>query len=591
MCGIAGLFDLSFGGPTADLEAAAVRLADRIRHRGPDDSGVWADAAAGVALAHRRLSVLDLSAEGHQPMFSEHGRFVIVFNGEIYNFRDLSEELARSGQRFRGHSDTEVMLAALVRWGLEGALKRFVGMFAFALWDREDRVLHLARDRAGEKPLYYGWVNQVLLFGSELKALRAHPQWTGRIDRDALALFMRHNYIPAPRSIYRDIFKLPPGTFLSLPARGARPGQLPTPVPYWSMKAVVECGARAPFSGSPAEAREGLESVLRRSIAQQMVADVPLGAFLSGGVDSSTVVALMQVQSTRPVKTFTIGFREKEYNEANYAKAVARHLGTEHTELYVTPKEALSVIPRLPAIYDEPFSDSSQIPTFLVSDLARRHVTVSLSGDAGDELFGGYTRYPLARRIWRAVGWMPASGRAALARLLRAFRPQTWQRGLDRLRRPTGGHAGRERTGDRLHKLADILSAKSPEEIYRGLVSHWKEPDRLVLGSHEPTSVLNDPERQADLAEFFHRMMYLDAVSYLPDDILAKVDRPSMAVSLESRIPLLDHRIVEFAWQLPLPLKVREGQEKWLLRQVLYKFVPRQLIERPKTGFGVPIDQ
>src|SRR5947207_1779109 len=428
MCGISASFDPSLRWSAGELESHALRMAAALRHRGPDDQGVWVDPDAGIALSHRRLAILDLSAEGHQPMFSADGRFVIVFNGEIYNFHDLRSELEKSGHSFRGHSDTEVMLAAIVQWGLEAALKRFVGMFAFGLWDRQERALHLARDRMGEKPLYYGWADSVFLFGSELKALRAHPRWQGEIDRNALALLMRHNYIPAPHSIYRGIFKLPPGTFLTVATAAVTPGALPAPVAFWNMKAVVE--GSAPFAGTEIEAAERFEALLRDAVAKQMVADVPLGAFLSGGVDSSTIVALMQAQSSRPVKTFTIGFREHEYNEAEYAKAVASHLGTDHTELYVTPKEAISVIPRLPAIYDEPFSDSSQIPTFLVSELARRHVTVSLSGDAGDELFGGYPRYPLAQRIWNQVGWMPRAGRNAISTLLRYLEPRTWERTL-----------------------------------------------------------------------------------------------------------------------------------------------------------------
>jgi len=564
-------------------------MAAALRHRGPDDQGVWVDPDAGLALSHSRLAILDLSAEGHQPMFSADGRFVIVFNGEIYNFHDLRSDLEKSGHSFRGHSDTEVMLAAIVQWGLEAALKRFVGMFAFGLWDRQERALHLARDRMGEKPLYYGWTDSVFLFGSELKALRAHPRWQGEIDRNALALLMRHNYIPAPHSIYRGIFKLPPGTFLTVATAAVNPGALPAPVAFWNMKAVVE--ASVPFAGTEIEAAERFEALLRDAVAKQMVADVPLGAFLSGGVDSSTIVALMQAQSSRPVKTFTIGFREAEFNEANYAKAVANHLGTDHTELYVTPKEAMGVIPRLPEIYDEPFSDGSQIPTFLVSQLARRHVTVSLSGDAGDELFGGYPRYPLAQRIWSRVGWMPRTGRSALSTLLRTLKPQTWDRALGWTSKFASDRVWSERIGDRLHKLADILSADTPDRTYRGLISHWKEPEQLVIGAKEPLTALSDPAQWADLPSFFQRMMYLDTVTYLPDDILVKVDRASMAVSLESRIPLLDHRVVEFAWRVPLAMKIRKGTDKWLLRQVLYKYVPRTLIERPKKGFGVPIDQ
>src|SRR5437773_1956612 len=367
MCGISGFFDSSLQTGESYIRSAAARMAEAVRHRGPDDSGVWTDAPCGIAFSHRRLSILALSPSGHQPMISSDGRFVIVFNGEIYNFRDLRSDLEKSGHTFRSHSDTEVMLAAISQWGLEAALKRFVGMFAFALWDRQERTLHLARDRMGEKPLYYGWSGAAFLFGSELKALRAHPLWQGEIDRDALALFLRHNYIPAPRSIYRGIFKLTPGTVLSLSTTSAKPGTLPSPVPFWSMKTVAEAGES--FAGTESEAVDSLEKLLKRAVAQQMVADVPLGAFLSGGVDSSTIVALMQAQSSRPIKTFTIGFHEAGYNEAEFAKEVARHLGTDHTELYVTPEEAMNVVPRLPAIFDEPFSDSSQIPTFLVSQL------------------------------------------------------------------------------------------------------------------------------------------------------------------------------------------------------------------------------
>ncbi|PYM12373.1 MAG: asparagine synthase (glutamine-hydrolyzing), partial [Verrucomicrobia bacterium] len=465
MCGISGFFDSSLQTGESDLRSAAARMAEAVRHRGPDDSGVWTDAPCGIAFSHRRLSILDLSPSGHQPMISSDGRFVIIFNGEIYNFRDLRSDLEKSGHTFRGHSDTEVMLAAISQWGLEAALKRFVGMFAFALWDRQERTLHLARDRMGEKPLYYGWSGAAFLFGSELKALRAHPLWQGEIDRDALALFLRHNYIPAPRSIYRGIFKLTPGTVLSLSTTSAKPGTLPSPVPFWSMKTVAEAGES--FAGTESEAVDSLEKLLKRAVAQQMVADVPLGAFLSGGVDSSTIVALMQAQSSRPIKTFTIGFHEAGYNEAEFAKDVARHLGTEHTELYVTPEEAMAVIPRLPTIYDEPFSDSSQIPTVLVAQMTRRHVTVSLSGDAGDELFAGYPRYPLAQKIWNRIGRAPRVGRSALAWCLRSVEAETWDSGLGWLAKVSPESLWAGRVGDRLHKLADILSMDTPELVYR----------------------------------------------------------------------------------------------------------------------------
>ncbi len=582
MCGIAGIMGCS----TTELAANVRNMVASIRYRGPDDSGVWCDEGVGIGLGHARLSILDLSPEGHQPMSSASGRYVIVFNGEIYNFAELRSELEKVGQKFRGHSDTEVMLAAFEEWGIEKALSRFVGMFAFALWDRADRALTLARDRMGEKPLYYGWQGRTFLFGSELKALKAHPAFQGEIDRASLALMLRHNYIPAPYSIYKGIRKLPPGSYLSfqMSKRESKP------VPYWSAREAAERGQAQPFAGSEAEAVIALETQLLETIGLQMIADVPLGAFLSGGVDSSIVVALMQAQSGRPVKTFTIGFHEESYDEAQYAKSVARHLGTEHTELYVRPNEALNVIPRLPAIYDEPFSDSSQIPTFLVSELARRHVTVSLSGDGGDELFGGYNRYFWATNIWRRIGWVPKPLRAALAGALTSLPPSVWNsvfRGLSGVLPAAWRYAN---PGDKLHKVAEILAVGTPEEIYLDLVSHWKQPAEVVHGTHEPPTVLTDAGQWADLPDFEQRMMYLDQMTYLPDDILAKVDRAAMGVSLETRVPFLDHRVVEFAWSLPLPLKIRNSQGKWLLRQVLHRHVPKQLMERPKMGFGVPID-
>lgn len=582
MCGIAGIM----GQPTTELTSSVRNMVASIRYRGPDDSGVWCDERLGIGLGHARLSILDLSPEGHQPMVSASGRYVIVFNGEVYNFAELRSELEVAGQKFRGHSDTEVMLAAFEEWGIEKAVPRFVGMFAFALWDRSDRVLTLARDRMGEKPLYYGWQGNTFLFGSELKALKAHSAFQCEIDRAALALMLRHNYIPAPYSIYKGIRKLLPGTYLSL-SMGKSEGET---VRYWSVREVAERGQAQPFAGSDTEAGMALEAHLLESISLQMIADVPLGAFLSGGVDSSTVVALMQAQSSRPIKTFTIGFHEEGYDEAQHAKLVARHLGTEHTELYVMPKEAMNVIPRLPALYDEPFSDSSQIPTFLVSELARRHVTVSLSGDGGDELFGGYNRYFWATNIWRRIGWVPQPLRAALAGALTALPPSAWNSVFRALARflPVGWRYANP--GDKLHKLAEILAVRTPEEIYLGLVSHWKQPAEMVSGAHEPLTVLTDPAQWAGLSDFEQRMMYLDQMTYLPDDILAKVDRAAMGTSLETRVPFLDHRVVKFAWSLPLSMKIRHGQGKWLLRQVLYRHVPKELIERPKMGFGVPID-
>lgn len=595
MCGLSGF--LAPADWPRDAAGLARRMADTLRHRGPDDAGVWVDEGAGVALAHRRLAILDISPAGHQPMASDSGRYVIAFNGEIYNHLDLRRELETSGAApfWRGHSDTETLLAALGAWGIEAALKRCVGMFVFALWDRESRTLTLARDRLGEKPLYYGWQGKTFLFGSELKALKAHPAFRAEINRDALALFLRHNAIPAPYSIYRGIHKLPPGTFLQIDAEDAlSPGSSPRGrggiTPYWSARSVAEAGQRNLFRGSDAEAVTELERLLGQAVGGQMVADVPLGAFLSGGIDSTTVVALMQAQSSRPVKTFTIGFSEAGYNEAEHAHAVARHLGTEHTELYVTPQDAMDVIPSLAAIYDEPFADSSQIPTCLVSRLARAHVTVSLSGDGGDELFGGYNRYFWARNIWRKLGWLPHPLRAALAGALTTLPPAAWNTAFHQLERWLPNRLRYANPGDKLHKVAEILAVRSPEEIYLGLVSHWKHPAQLVPGSVEPPTLLTDPAHRVDLPDFEHRMMLLDTVTYLPDDILTKVDRAAMSVSLETRVPLLDHRVLEFAWTLPLDMKLRHGQGKWLLRQVLYRHVPQTMMERPKMGFGVPID-
>ncbi len=591
MCGLTGFWQ-PVGIEPAAAHATVRRMADALVHRGPDDAGVWLDEAAGLALGHRRLAILDLSPAGHQPMVSASGRWVIAFNGEIYNHLELRRLLESQSRApaWRGHSDTETLLAAVEAWGLPATLERSVGMFALALWDRSSRTLTLARDRLGEKPAYYGWQRGVLLFGSEIKALRAHPAFAGDIDRDALALFFRHDYIPAPYSIYQGIHKLPPGTYLSIAPYQASAGQAGQPAPYWSLAQVVEQGQRQLFKGTDAEAVDETERLLCQAVAGQMMADVPVGAFLSGGIDSSTVVALMQAQSQRPVKTFTIGFHEGEYNEAQHAAAVARHLGTDHTELYVTPAQAMAVIPRLPALYDEPFADASQIPTFLVAQLTRQHVTVSLSGDGGDELFGGYNRYFLDDSLWRRLGPVPPGLRAGMARALTAWSPEAWNRVFAVAGRLLPRRYRYANPGDKLHKLAEVLRAPNPEAIYRSLVSHWKDPGALVKGATEPPTVLTQPNRWPPVDDFRQRMMALDTVSYLPDDILVKVDRAAMGVSLETRVPLLDHRLVEFAWSLPSSLKIRGRHGKWLLRQVLYRHVPQALIERPKMGFGVPID-
>lgn len=563
-------------------------MSDAIAHRGPDDAGIWADREAGAALVHRRLSIIDLSAAGHQPMMSGSGRFVIAFNGEIYNHLEIRTEVGRagSGSQWRGHSDTETLLAAFDAWGIEETLRRSVGMFAIAVWDRERRTLILARDRFGEKPLYYGYAGASLVFGSELKALLQMPGFTPRISRAALSLLLRHNYIPAPYTIYEGLAKLPPASWLEISLEAVRRKNWPEPEAYWSARNIAEAGRARPLRfASDAEAVDALEEILKQTIAGQMVADVPAGAFLSGGVDSSTAVALMQKQSNRPIKTFTIGFRENGYNEAVFAREVAQHLGTEHTELYISPEQALNVIPKLPGIYCEPFADSSQIPTFLVSQLAREHVKVSLSGDGGDELFGGYSRYFLAARLWNKIESVPFALRRAAAHAVFALPPSAWDKVYGQAAALIPKRQRWPAPGYKLHKGAAILSCDSGQSLYRHLVSHWS-PEEVVLGGNEPSTELMRCAPDLPLPE---RMMLLDTISYLPDDILVKLDRAAMAVSLETRTPLLDHRIFEFAWRLPLPYRIRDGAGKWLLRQVLYRHVPRKLIERPKMGFGVPI--
>ncbi|TAM91769.1 MAG: asparagine synthase (glutamine-hydrolyzing), partial [Rhodanobacteraceae bacterium] len=568
MCGIAGFWDVAQRFDAERGMAAMDRMTQAIRHRGPDDAGSYRDRHAGLWLGHRRLSVVDLSPEGHQPMVSASGRYVMVFNGEVYNHRRLRPELLASGARFRGHSDTEVMLAAIERWGLEGAVQRFIGMFAFALWDRDTRALTLVRDRLGIKPLYYGWAGSTFAFASELKAIAALPGFEGRVDRGALCLLLRHNYIPEPHSIYQRIYKLPPGAMLRLDAGDAAGagtiGSLPARVhKYWS---VADVAARGREELSDQEAVEELDHLLRDAVALRMEADVPLGAFLSGGVDSSTVVALMQAQSARPVRTFSIGFHEQDHDEAKFAREVARHLGTEHNELYVSARDALDVIPMLPTMFDEPFSDSSQIPTFLVSKLARSQVTVSLSGDGGDELFAGYSRYAWAVQLGR---WLDAVPRAVSGRVARSLGAhpglyETLFQGANyclprrfRIRNP----------GTKTGLLGRMLQAPSVDARYLLLVSHWFDPASIVLHAEEPETELACFARWPDVRDPVERMMYSDLIGYLPGDILVKVDRASMAVSLEARVPLLDHRVVEYAWQIPLRQKLRDGQGKWLLRQ------------------------
>jgi asparagine synthase (glutamine-hydrolysing) len=582
MCGIAGFWQQK---SMADDPAETLsRMGAALAHRGPDDSGTFYDVGAGLGLAFRRLSILDLSAEGHQPMFSSTGRYVMIFNGEVYNFEEIRSELGP--HKWRGHSDTEVMLEAFERWGIQPAVQRFVGMFAFALWDRQQRRLHLVRDRLGIKPLYYGRIGNAFVFASELKAICRHPDFRGEIDRDALAIYVRHNYVPSPHCIYKGLHKLEPGCQLTLASETVRP-QLNR---YWSAKEVARSGQRSRLQVGDAEAVEGLHQLLLRAVNLRMIADVPLGAFLSGGVDSSTVVALMQAQSLRPVKTFTIGFHEEGYNEAVDAKRVAEHLRTDHTELYLTSRDALDVIPLLPAIYDEPFSDCSQIPTYLVSKLARRSVAVSLSGDGGDELFGGYNRYSLTRRIWNSMSLLPAPLRKVAASSLRMVPPERIDAAFRLLRPLIPKRLTPSAPGDKAHKLATLLTVQSPQALYYRALSHWDDTSYVVPDSCEPSTLRDSIDELAASFDIEEVMMAIDLLTYLPDDILTKVDRASMAVSLEARVPLLDHRVVEYAWRLPRELKIRNGTSKWILRQVLNKYVPEHLIDRPKMGFGVPVD-
>ena len=575
MCGVAGLFDHRARRTHEALAAQGRAMADALLHRGPDAGDVWADGEAGIALGHRRLSIIDLTPAGAQPMVSSCGRFVVSYNGEAYNADVLKPELEAAGRKFRGHCDTEVIVEGAAVWGVEATITRLIGMFALALWDRHERTLYLVRDRLGIKPMYWTETDGQLLFGSELKALRAVADWQPTLDRDAVAAYLRFAYVPATRGIYRGVRQLAPGTVLV--ARAGQPVEIRA---FWSLDDVAAKGQADRFAGSEDEAAQILDALLSDAVKRRMIADVPLGAFLSGGIDSSTVLALMQKASNRPVRSFSIGFHEPGFDEAPHAAAVARHLGTDHTELYVEPGHALEIIPRLPTMYDEPFADASQIPTFLVSEMTRRYVTVALSGDGGDELFAGYTRYFRSEAVRKVLDAVPQSARGLAAAAVKRVAPGTWS---------ALGSWAMPQFGDRLHKLAGALAGTSAD-FYRRMVTQWDNPDAVVRGGVEPKGLLWDDSVNARVPDPLERMQYLDTLTYLPDDILTKVDRASMAVALEARVPLLDHRVVEFSWRLKPTLKVSGGVGKRVLRRVLDRYVPKALIDRPKMGFGVPID-
>lgn len=578
MCGIAG-FLTSSAANSNELGDICAGMSAALRHRGPDDEGVWIDAEAGVSLVHRRLSIVDLSPAGHQPMVSADGRFLIIYNGEVYNFQPLRTELEKKGRVFRGHSDTEVILESIADCGVEATISRLIGMFALAVWDRRDRTLTLVRDRLGIKPVYWAKVGKLFLFASELKALHVHPGFKPQIDRSATASFLRHNYIPAPRTIYEGVYKLEPGCILTVPYNGE-----PRIHKFWDARAVASIGLANKLDKSDVELTDALEELLQDAVAKRMIADVPLGAFLSGGVDSSTVAALMQTAGMGRARTFSIGFDDAEFDESQQAAAVAQHLGTDHTQLIVTAQQALDTIPKLSEWYDEPFADSSQIPTYLVSAMTRQNVTVALSGDGGDELFAGYNRYKFAQDSWRKLSLLPQALRCGVAGAITSVSPRTW----DKLSSLVPAGLRPSQVGDKAHKMASMLGLPDDGALYRRMVTHW-EPTQLMPADAEIKGALWDDSIAEQFPDLMDRMQFMDLVTYLPDDILTKVDRASMAVALEVRVPLIDHRVVEFAWRLPQHAKYRNGTSKWLLRQVLYRHVPAKLIDRPKMGFSIPL--
>lgn len=585
MCGLVGFWDFKANTSKTELLAIGQKMGKAISHRGPDSEGAWCDETLGLSFSHLRLAIVDLSEAGHQPMVSRSGGSVIVYNGEIYNAPELRETLSLEGCRFRGHSDTEVILEACERWGVIATCQKLIGMFAFAFWDKQTQQLFLARDRLGIKPMYWGFNQGILFFGSQLKSFKGHPHFKPEIDKEALTAYFRFNYVPTPLSIFENIQKLSPGSILSIDRT-----QKTHEFRFWDLQDVITRAKenRLKASSSDGALVEECDVLLRDAVKRRMVADVPLGAFLSGGIDSSTVVALMQAQSDRPIKTFTIGFHEAGYDEAKHAAAVAKHLGTEHHELYLASSEAQAIIPDIPNWCDEPFADVSQIPTYLVSQLARQQVTVSLSGDGGDELFAGYNRYFLGQKLWPLMKILPCWLRSFSAQTIRQLSPKQWESFSKILPKKFRSPL----VGDKIHKLASVLEAFNTQSFYKCLVTFWEKPAHLVLGGNEPVLYpWNFESTFGHSNEFVESMQMMDTLTYLPDDILTKVDRASMAVSLEARVPLLDHRVVEFAYGLPMDVKIRNGQGKWLLRQVLNKYVPNRLIDRPKMGFGVPIDQ
>jgi asparagine synthase (glutamine-hydrolysing) len=588
MCGINGFYTQS----SFRYNDVIVKMNSAISHRGPDSNSFWLEKKSGIVLGHQRLSIIDLSSAGNQPMKSSSGRYILTYNGEVYNNLEIRKELEEitPGIKWRGNSDTETLLQAIDFWGIETSLQKIQGMFAFGLWDQKTRCLILARDRIGEKPLYYGWQGRgkekTFIFSSELKAIKVHPDFNRNINRDAIALQLRHGYIPAPYSIYKDIYKLQPGNYLKLKERDLKRNLLPDSKSYWSLTENVLLGNNNQLKLNEYDIQQDLEKFLLSSVKKQMASDVPLGAFLSGGIDSSTIVAMMQAQSNNPVKTFTIGFNEDDYSEAQYAKKIAKHLGTDHTELYVSSKEAMDVIPKLPIIYDEPFSDSSQIPTFLVSQLAKKHVTVALSGDGGDELFCGYNRYIISEKFWNIFNLIPQVFRKILASGFQSISSQNWTKASKLL----PGLNKYSNFGDKIHKGANVLKAQTLHELYYLLCSHWQNPAEIVINSKEPSTFLTKFKPELKGLNRQEQMMALDFITYLPDDILVKVDRAAMASSLETRIPFLDHKLIEYVWKISHTHKFKKGQGKWILKKILSKYVPNNLTERPKMGFGIPID-